>query len=346
MGRQRTINDHCFWHSPRLQTCTTEDKTALLYLLTSPVSNIIGAYTVVPRIAAAEVGWSQDQWLQVIERLRAEDLVWFEPVRMFVWVRIWWFHNLASQTLGPKLRARTIENIRQLPEPWLAPFLVDYKARLSEELRQLLDTLLAGETLTADSSVRDGYGIDAPSNLSLLNSNVNTKSNLNLTPPVEPSALMPVDKSGIPLNSLAQVEAAVAKAQRKGLAHTDTQAIFTAVAKQFQSSRTPRDAGAYAYSVAQSLVVAPKQSTLPAPASKAELQDWAGLCFCWPPDRPTTFIRVEESGFCEQVTWENGKPIHGYAPLGRTKLLTALRERKLREVPAAMFEDLAKEVRR
>ena len=61
---------------------------------------------------------------------------------MFVWVRIWWFHNLASQTMGPKLRARTIENIRQLPEPWLAPFLADYKARLTEELRQLLDTLL------------------------------------------------------------------------------------------------------------------------------------------------------------------------------------------------------------
>ena len=89
MGRQRTVNDQGFWHSPLLQGCMTEDKTALLHLLTSPVSNVIGAYTLVPRIAAAEVGWSQDQWLQVVERLRAEDLVWFEPVRMFVWVRIW-----------------------------------------------------------------------------------------------------------------------------------------------------------------------------------------------------------------------------------------------------------------
>ena len=115
MGRQRIVNDQGFWHSPLLQRCTTEDKTALLHLLTSPVSNVIGAYTLVPRIAAAEVGGSQDQWLQVVERLRAEDLVWFEPVRMFVRILCWWFHNLASQTLGPKLRAWSIENIRQLP---------------------------------------------------------------------------------------------------------------------------------------------------------------------------------------------------------------------------------------
>lgn len=144
MGRQRTINDQSFWHSPLLQGCTTEDKMALLHLLTSPVSNIVGAFPVVPRIAAAEIGWSPDQWLQVIERLRAEDLVWFDPVRMFVWVRIWWFHNLASQALGPKLRTRTIENIRQLPAPWREPFIEAYRARLNEENRKLLDSLLAG----------------------------------------------------------------------------------------------------------------------------------------------------------------------------------------------------------
>ena len=52
MGRQRTVNDQGFWHSPLLQSCTTEDKTALLHLLTSPVSNVIGAYTLVPRMRA------------------------------------------------------------------------------------------------------------------------------------------------------------------------------------------------------------------------------------------------------------------------------------------------------
>jgi len=339
------VNDQGFWHSPLLQGCTTEDKTALLHLLTSPVSNIIGAYSLVPRIAAAEVGWSQDQWLQVIERLRAEDLVWFEPLRMFVWVRIWWYHNLASQTLGPKLRARTIENIRQLPEPWVAPFLAAYKARLSEELRQLLDTLLAGHSTTEVSSVPYGYGIDDPSNLSRYNTNANAKTNLNVTPTLHEPTRAPVDKSGIPASSLGQVEAAIAKAQRKGVSKAGTQAILSAVAKQYQSNRPPRDAGAYAYAVAQSLVTPPQQPALPAPPSKSELKAWAGRCFCWPAENPSSFMRVEEAGFCEQVTLKDGEPRHGYAPLGRGNLLSALREGKLREVSVVIFEDLAKGVR-
>ncbi|GAB7127900.1 hypothetical protein JCM19000A_24070 [Silvimonas sp. JCM 19000] len=206
MGRQRTVNDQGFWHSPLLQGCTTEDKTTLLHLLTSPVSNIIGAYPLVPRIAAAEVGWSQDQWLQVIERLRAEDLVWFEPVRMFVWVRVWWHHNLASQTLGPKLRARTLDNIRQLPEPWQGPFLDAYKARLSEEHRTLLDSLLAGHLTAEVSSVPYGYGIDDSSDFSRHNTNNKTNSKVTRTP--DAPARSPVDKLGIPASCLAQVEAA------------------------------------------------------------------------------------------------------------------------------------------
>ncbi len=52
-----------------------------------------------------------------------------------------------------------------------------------------------------------------------------------------------MDKSGIPASSLGQVEAAIAKAQRKGVSKAGTQAILSAVAKQYQSNRPPRDAG-------------------------------------------------------------------------------------------------------
>ncbi len=44
MGRQRTIRDQNFWRSPRLLNCTTEDKVALLHLLTAPDINITGVY--------------------------------------------------------------------------------------------------------------------------------------------------------------------------------------------------------------------------------------------------------------------------------------------------------------
>jgi hypothetical protein len=53
MSRQRTIRDQNFWRSPRLLNCTTEDKVALLHLLTAPDSNITGVYPLVPRIAGA-----------------------------------------------------------------------------------------------------------------------------------------------------------------------------------------------------------------------------------------------------------------------------------------------------
>ena len=341
MGRQRTVNDQGFWHSPLLQGCTTEDKTALLHLLTSPVSNIIGAYSLVPRIAAAEVGWSQDQWLQVIERLRAEDLVWFEPLRMFVWVRIWWYHNLASQTLGPKLRARTIENIRQLPEPWVAPFLAAYKARLSEELRQLLDTLLAGHSTTEVSSVPYGYGIDDPSNLSRYNTNANAKTNLNVTPTLHEPTRAPVDKSGIPPESRALVDSAIAKAQRNGVAKADTQSILTAIGKQFQSGRPLRDAAAYAYAVAESLAPAVPQATLPAPASSSELAAWEGRCFCWPANNPANFIQILHDGQYAQHIVGKASSRPRYGCLGRSWLLAALRAGELREITPEVFASLA-----
>ena len=45
MSRQRTINDQ-IWRSNRLSGCTVEDRYALFYFLTSPFSNVIGAYEV------------------------------------------------------------------------------------------------------------------------------------------------------------------------------------------------------------------------------------------------------------------------------------------------------------
>lgn len=111
MGRQRTINDQNFWHSPKPFTCTTQDKVALLHLLAGPVSNIIGVYSIRPRITEAEIGWRADQWLQVIVRLQEADLGRFDRQEMVVWVCVWWDQHNASQVMGPKLRARTRQEV-------------------------------------------------------------------------------------------------------------------------------------------------------------------------------------------------------------------------------------------
>lgn len=338
MGRQRTVNDHGFWHSPLLQGCTTEDKVALLHLLTCPSSNVIGAYSLMPKIAAVEIGWSPDQWLQVVDRLRAEDLVWFEPLRMFVWVRVWWHHNQASQTLGPKLRSRTLENIKLLPEAWREPFLEAYKARLSEEHRQLLDALLGGHCPAEVPSVPYGYGIDRSSDFGC--PNANAKTNFNVTPTLAGPAASSVDKSGIPEASQAVVLEAIAKAQRRGVAKADTQTILEAVGKQFQCGRPLKDPAAYAYAVAEGLTLTDRHSPLPSPASSDELAVWQGRCFCWPSGAPTNFIQIQADGqYVQHIVGEDiAKPRYGR--LGQSPLLEALRAGKVREVTAETFLNL------
>jgi hypothetical protein len=105
MGRQRTIDDAEFWRSLRIANRSQEDKATLLYLLTSPYSNIIGVYPIVPCIAASEMGWTVDQLIPVLERLASLELISFDKPSGFVWVCMWWYHNrLRAAFLGSVAR--------------------------------------------------------------------------------------------------------------------------------------------------------------------------------------------------------------------------------------------------
>lgn len=135
MGRQRTIDDQNFWRSPALADLTQEDKATLLYLLTSPFSNIIGCYQIVPRIAAAEMGWTEDQMLRVIARLgRIEtpagdiELVRFNKISGHVWVRVWWQHNSARGAFSTKLGVKAKEQLQSAPSEWLSEYLDELNA--------------------------------------------------------------------------------------------------------------------------------------------------------------------------------------------------------------------------
>lgn len=154
----------------------------------------------------------------------------------------------------------------------------------------------------------------------------------------------PVDNYGIPATHREIVDAAIAKAQQAGIAKVDAQMVREAVGKQFQAKRPPQDAGAYAYVLAQSLSPIAQCAT-PPQASEQELASWKGRSYCWPSNNPTNFIRIGENGFFEQYSLEGGALRYGHAPLGRGKLLVALREGRLREVPPAVFNGIAKDMR-
>lgn len=120
--RQRTISDF-FWRDPDISDLSQEDKATLLYFLTSPSSNIIGCYQVVWMIAAAEMGWTKDQLLVVVKRLKAKGLIDFNEAG-WVWVKIWWKHNSHGVALNPnsKLISHAKKQCTVIPFEWLTDF--------------------------------------------------------------------------------------------------------------------------------------------------------------------------------------------------------------------------------
>jgi len=120
--RQRTISDD-FWRDSQIWGLSQEDTATLLYLLTSPSSNIIGCYRLVWRIAAAEMGWTADQMLVVIKRLQEKGLIEYTDSG-WVWVKIWWKHNSVAVALSPKskLISHARKQFADIPRDWLAAF--------------------------------------------------------------------------------------------------------------------------------------------------------------------------------------------------------------------------------
>lgn len=152
--RQRTVSDF-FWRDPEICDLSQEDKATLLYLLTSSSSNLIGVYQVVPRIAAAEMGWTADQLVAVLERLQLKGLINFTNSG-WVWIKIWWKHNSAPGSFSPTLKKHAKKQIDEMPLGWRDDFL------------QLLE--LAGIDRV---SIGYPYPIDTPP--------LNTNTNINTT---------------------------------------------------------------------------------------------------------------------------------------------------------------------
>lgn len=130
MGRQRTINES-FWRSNRMSRRTVEDKFALLYFLTSPFSNITGAYEIVLSVAASEMGWDNDaQLMPVIRRLEDAGYLRFDTETQFIWVVDWWDHHSPTMALGPKLRGITIAEIASMPDSWHGEYITNLIDRI------------------------------------------------------------------------------------------------------------------------------------------------------------------------------------------------------------------------
>lgn len=157
-GRQRVICDKSFWRSNSLTGCSVEDKYLLMYFLTSPFSGTSGVFEIKTMVVAAEIGWDcQTQLKPVLHRLVDLGLLEYDEQSHFVWVKIWWEHNVASQVGGDRLIEKTIDEILRMPEQWRLPFLQDYQMRTPDSAEKIcfriaerLGSNLAEQTQTED----------------------------------------------------------------------------------------------------------------------------------------------------------------------------------------------------
>lgn len=336
MGRQRTINDQNFWRCPKLQDSTTEDKIAALHLLTCPDSNVIGGYSLVPRIAAAEIGWTPEQWRQILERLKRQGFAWFDSALSFVWVKNWWDHHSPSQTLGPKLRSQTLQQILQLPDFCREEFLTDFRKRISADHRKWLDAELKNQNeLSAGSSE---YGIDTISATSPDNCNSTHSSILNTTT-TDVGALGHVDISRIPHLHRTEITNALEKALENGVVKANLQEVVNVLALKFESKKPPKSAGGLTYFLAQRLETTPLNISESDALSEA-VEKLRGRCFAWPANNPVNYARVGEFGEFELYKVESGQFLMRIGYLKNFDLLGAVETKHAREISLAELNEI------
>ena len=97
MAKYRPISPAQAWRSSISCDLTISERFVEYYALTSPFTNTIGCYPIVPRIDAAEMGLSVDEFTNVLARLGDRRIVVFQDGWLLV--RTWFLHNQWEATV-------------------------------------------------------------------------------------------------------------------------------------------------------------------------------------------------------------------------------------------------------
>ncbi|MGE6497112.1 hypothetical protein ACQKFX_21375 [Cupriavidus metallidurans] len=114
MARYRPVSPEHTWRSSKSAELTISERYGELYLLTTPFANTIGCFQIVPRIAAAEAGLSQEEFLNVLERLNSRRIASFFE-EGYVLVRSWFRHSSWESTLQGNVAKAALREISALP---------------------------------------------------------------------------------------------------------------------------------------------------------------------------------------------------------------------------------------
>ncbi|WP_155623635.1 hypothetical protein [Burkholderia territorii] len=121
MAKYRPISPAQAWRSSISCDLTISERFGEYYALTSPFTNTIGCYPIVPRIAAAEMGLSVDEFTNVLARLGDRRIVVFQDGWLLV--RTWFLHNQWEATFVGNVAKAVRREVASLPtalhDEWL-----------------------------------------------------------------------------------------------------------------------------------------------------------------------------------------------------------------------------------
>lgn len=122
MASYRPISQNSAWRSTSAASMLMSERYLEYYFLTSPFSNAIGCYQIVPSIVVAEMGLSsQDELAGLLAQLQAKGIIYRSD--NFVLVTTWFHHNKWKSALQGNVKKLAQQEIEALPtalqEKWV-----------------------------------------------------------------------------------------------------------------------------------------------------------------------------------------------------------------------------------
>jgi hypothetical protein len=140
--REYTRLDSRFWIGDtgrRLRAAGKEAQVVALYLLSSPHSNMLGAYYVSVLSISHETGLTIEEALKGLQSCIDEAFCSYDAASEFVWVHEMARHQIAEALSETDKRAKGIQNAyNRLPEnPWLAAFFDRYAEAFNMQRKRI-----------------------------------------------------------------------------------------------------------------------------------------------------------------------------------------------------------------
>jgi len=108
MEKRRSINTK-FWEDSWIETLDPKEKLIFLYLLTSPLSNILGIYQITLKRISFDTGLTEETVLKALKVFESVKKIFYFDNYVFL------VNHLKNQSLNPNMKKGVVEIYKNLP---------------------------------------------------------------------------------------------------------------------------------------------------------------------------------------------------------------------------------------